>query len=602
MKYQIYINGAEIKTTPIDINTLKSKFIRDEDLPGVFVEEILEVTFINDGYCKLKEIQEQHTLCEFPVKFYQICDGVSKLIFDGLADTFTIQLNHAQKQAKVNIKDNSKLSRLIQNKEAVYYPTSETAIDGTAITPVPIRTIDFRNADNSSPTVDWEDIDVYEAMEMLQGVSDWITAGQLTVSSDFFNQEYITEIVPGFFGANANNYRRVWEIVYATPPTINAVTTIKFKDFYGIETTFVISGIGSAGTHVEYVWSSLLAIFPISSLADKIAFTYSYDYRRFDYGTDNGTDTIILRSFFDNQILSMTCDETDVSVNFSTDPDLQYIDSGNNTCFLTGKMLRKEGSDNFSYTFKWLIEELNKVYNILFLVQNNTLRIENAQTFQTGNIILTFDNVKNLQINSSLDNLYSKITTGDKGQLVLSTIERSFVSDFCGIAKSFEAETDSIRSWRSIWVDIDNPDENNDDKIYMVQGESNEPTDTMNITQPSVILTSNIVVDNDDHAYMLNEQLINNRQVIRHFPKFIGDLTVSPFSTVVNDDPAQMVFDMAFETVLRESDYRLLVNNNLDDIKFRALDSDYYIGRVQELEYDYANGIGKFVVSGRKFE
>lgn len=602
MKYQIYINGAEIKTTPKDINTLKSKFLRDEDLPGVFVEEILEVTFLNDGYCKLKEIQETLQICEFPILFYQICKGVPKLIFDGLADTFTIQLNHEQRQAKVNIKDNSRLSRLIQNKEVVYYPTSETALDGSTITPVPIRTIDFRDADNTSPTTDWEDIEVYEAMEMLQGVTDWITGGQLTIASDFFNQEYVTEIVPGFFGANANNYRRVWEIVYATPPTINAVTTIRFKDFYGVETTFVITGIGSAGTHVENVWASLLPVFPISSLGDKIAFTYSYDYRRFDYGTDNGVDTVILRSFFDNQILSMTCDESAVSVSLSTDPDLQYIDSGNNTCFLTGKMLRKEGSDNFNYTFKWLIEELNKVYNITFLVQNNTLRIENAQTFQTGSIILTFDNVKNLTINSSLDNLYSKITTGDKGQLVGSVIERSFVSNFCGITKSFDAETDSIRSWRDIWVDIGTPTEDNDDKIYMVQGQSNEPTETMTITQPSVILTSNIVLDNDDHAYMLNEQLINNRQVIRHFPKFIGDLTVSPFETVVNDDPAQMVFDISFETVLRESDYRLLINNNLDDVKFKATDSDYYIGRVQEVDYDYASGVGRFVVSGRKFE
>lgn len=604
MKYKIYINGGEVLTTPRDIGALKSKFLRDQDLPGVFVEEILQVIFVNDGYCRLRDIQETSDICEFPITFYQICsNGELNLIFDGLADTFTIKLDHNLKEASVNIKDNSKLPRLIQNKDAIYYPTSETALDGkTIITTVPIRSIDFRNANNVSPTSEWEGIEVYEAMELLQGISDWITANGLTVESDFFNREYVTEIVQGFFGANANNYRRVFEIVYETPPSVSATTTIKFQDFYGNITTFNITGIGSAGTHVEYVWSSLLEVFPISSLADKVGFTTVYDYKRFDYATDNNSDTIILRSFFDNKILLYECDETAVSVTLSEDPNLEYIDSGNNTCFLTGQMLRKDSSESFKITFKWLIEELNKVYNILFLVQNNTLRIENAQTFQTGSIILTFNNVKNLIINSSNESLYSKITVGDDGILVNSLIDRSFVSNFCGIVKQFDGETDSIRSWRSLWDYIDNPAESNDDKYFMVQGESFTSTDNMSITQPSIILSSNIILDSDDYAYFLNEQLINNRQVIRHFPKFIGDLSVSPFSTVTNDNPSQLVFDIQFETVLTEQNYRLLINNNLDNIKFKASDSDYYIGVVQEVEYDYASGVGKFIVSGKKFE
>lgn len=601
MKYKIIINGAEINTTPKQINTIKSSFKRDRDLKGIFVEELIEIIFVGDGYCKLKEIQEEKTFCEFPIIVYQICNRQQKLRFNGIADTFTIKTDLTLGEAKVTIKDNSPINRILQNKDSIYYPTSLTALDGaTSITAVPTRAINFRNSELDSPTIDWEDIEVYEAMELLQGNLNWITANGLTVQSDFFEREYETEINQGFTEATANNYRRVYEIVYSTPPTVAATTIIRYRNFYGIETTETIVGAGANGTHLRNVWTTLLKFFSISNLGDRYEFGVGYDFNEWDYATDNNSDTIRLRSFFDNTILSIECDESVVNWSLTTDTDLTYIDSGNNTCFLTGKMLRKISNDNFSVSFKWLIEELDKVYNINFVVSNGVFQIENEQGFQTGTTILTIDNATNLNIESSLDNLYSKIKVADDGLEVKAFIERDFISTFCGIDKPFDAKTESIKSWRDIYGDIDNPSDNNDDKYYLVQGESNTDTASMVSMQMAVILSSRIVIDNGSYAYIPNFQFYNNKQVIRHFQKFIGDLSVSPYKKVKNTEAAELVYDISFEGVITEQQYNLLLANNLDQIKVKSKDSDYYSGIVDEVSYEYSTGIGTFVMSGKK--
>lgn len=610
MKYKIIINGAEINTTPKQINTIKSSFKRDRDLKGIFVEELIEIIFVGDGYCKLKEIQKEKSKCEFPILIYQICNGEKKLRFNGIADTFTIKIDVFSQEATVSIIDNNPINRIIENRDALYYPTSTISLNNTEIiTAVPTHSIIFRNAESDAPTVDWEDILVYEAMEMLQGVLNWITANELTVESEFFEKEYITEINPGFTENPANNYRRIYEIVYATPPTVAATTTIRYKNFYGVEITETIIGAGVVGSHLRNVWTTLLKFAtlvnagnPTLELKNKTEFGYEYDYREWDYATDNNSDTIILRSFLDNQILFMECDESIISFSLLEDPDYTFIDSGNNTCFLTGKMLRKESNDNFSFSFKWLIEELDKLYNITFLIRNGVLKIENQQAFRTDNIILTIDNAEKLSVESSLDNIYSSIKVKDDGAEIKSFIERDFISRFCGVNKNYNAQIESIRSWKSIWNGILNPDENNDENYYLIQGESNTDTTSLATIQMGVILSSRIVVDNGEFAYMPNIQFLNNRQVIRHFPKFIEDLAVSPFDKVVNDDRAHLVYTISFEGTITEQQYNLLLANNLDKIKVKSKDSDYYSGIVDEAEYDYISGLCRFVMSGDYFE
>lgn len=601
MKYKVIINGAEITTTPKQINTLRSSFKRDRDIKGIIVEELIEIIFVGDGYCKLKEIQEEKTFCEFPILVYQICNGQQKLRFNGIADTFTIKTDLILGEARVAIKDNSPINHILRNRESVYYPTSLTALDGvTAISTVPVRPINFRNSELDSPTIAWEDIDVYEALELLQGNLDWITANALTVQSDFFNREYETEINQGFTEATANNYRKVYDIVYDTPPTVAATTIFKYINFYGIETIETIVGAGVNGTHLRNVWTTLLKFYSISNLADRDEFGVGYDFNEWDYATDNNSDTIRLRSFFDNVILNIECDESLVSWALTTDTDLTYIDSGNNTCFLTGKMLRKIGNDNFSTTFKWIIDELNKIYNINFVIYNGFFKIENQQAFQTGTIILTINNATNLLIESSLDNIYSKIKGDDEGLEVKAFIERDFISTFCGIDKSFDAKTESIKSWRSIYSAINSPSENNDDTYYIVQGESNTDTESMVSMQMAVILSSRIVTDNGSYAYIPNFQFYNNKQVIRHFPKFVGDLSVSPYKKVENTEASELPYNISFEAIITEQQYNLLLANNLDQIKVKSKDSDYYSGIVEEINYEYNTGIGRFVMSGKK--
>lgn len=604
MQYKVILNGATLKNMPIGINKLESSFRRDIDLKGVFIEELLEIRFVGDGYCILENIQNSLIECEFPVIIYQICDGEEKLIFNGIADTFSIRLDVFKKEAAIVIKDNSPINRLLRYRESLYYSTSDTALDGiTSITPPVTHDIDFKNAQLDSPTSEWEDIPVYEAMELLQGLLDWITPNSLTVESIFFNQIYTTEKTVPPSVSDANNYRRVYEITYSTTPSSLATTIISYRNFFGIKFTETIVGAGAAGSHLRNVWTSLLKFQSISNLGDRIVFGRRYDYQLWDFGQDDNVDTIFLRSFLDNEIISIVCDEATVNFEFTSNPDFQYIDSGNNTCFLNGRMLRKSGNDNFIITFKSLIDELDKMYNILFLIQDGQFIIENYQSFQTNDIILTIDNVTELSVQGSLENIYSKISTGDEGgNNTQAFSKKDYLSTFCGVDKNYDSQTESTCSWVNIWDTIENPNEDNDDTMFIVQGNSDLDTSAMTFTEGTLLLSRQIATSDTSFCFILNGQIINGRRVIRHFPKFLGDLSVSPYKKVVNTDESVLLKDISFNCVISRSNYQLIINNNLDNIKIKSKDSDYYIGIVQEINYNYTTGEARFLIFGKKFE
>lgn len=596
MQYRVKINGITLRDSPKEIRNLQSSFVRDQDLPGVFVEELVQIVFVGDGYCKLKEYQEDLEFCELSIQFYKICDGEEVLFFDGIGTVSTIEINISEKEASIKITDNTLLNRILVNKDSLYVPTAETAIDGETILPVSTHPMDFYAADASQPA-EYLNVEVYEGMELLQGMLNWIVGNRLTVTSEFFNKTVVNNIVP-LFASTFNNYIRTYEIVYAVPPIITDTTTITFKNWYGEQFTVTIVGIGTVGTHIENVWTTLLKFGSLTTLADKQQFTFDYDYTTFDLGSDNGTDTIILSSFLPNQILSITSTSGDVSFSLSDDPDHQYIDTGINTCFLTGKMLNKVGSDNFSMSFNDLIEDLNKSYNIQFIIRGGQFRIENKPYFDTNNIVLTFDNVQNLKIAGSLENLYNKISASDKGIQIRSFLRRDFISQYCGVTKSFDVETEAIASFATIWDHLDNPDTDNEDNMYIIQGNTN--SNTISESQRTVLVSSEILDDNTFFAYMLNFGLTNNKKIYRHQNKFKGDIALAPFPGITNDNPAELVYEATFEQYITPAQYRNLINNNLSNVKFKTDDSEYYMGITQEVQYSYETGIGQFTVFARK--
>lgn len=67
MIYTVVINNYKLRDTPKDIKKIKSSFRRGENLPGVFTEELLEITMVGDGYCVLKTLQQDLFNCEIPV-------------------------------------------------------------------------------------------------------------------------------------------------------------------------------------------------------------------------------------------------------------------------------------------------------------------------------------------------------------------------------------------------------------------------------------------------------------------------------------------------------------------------------------------------------
>jgi hypothetical protein len=589
MTYRIFLDNVLLNNLPLGLDSFKKEFVRDNNLFGLYSLSSFDLIFIGDGFCNLKKFQENTTLCEKEVLIQQYCNNNWVDIFNGIINIGSIKINEELKQAECEIQDNSPLAILSRNSELSIDLESEKGVFGQTITPASVNPsildgIDFTSYDTKN--VSW-----YDALRV---VTEAITNTTVNVSSTFLNTVPQEQI-----------YRLVFTGTVANITSIN----ITYKNFQGETKTFFAdnSGNGAIANLIRGILNQAVALGNLSTW--ERAFTTDIDYRYFyRHLYDAPTKTLSLYSTLPIDILSMSITgSTAVGVTYTKTQE--FVDGGDEPCFLNYNTLMNQVAPyGLQYSFKEIMEELNKAYNVYFIATYNNageidLKLVSYYEIIGTNPNLTLDNVTKLTYQFDDQSIYNTLKTNDAPQQALLQKERVFTSDFCGIGNQLDLSNSfilgTVPTLKTIRQVYDDSLLNN--KYIITKNGTSSFFEAVYLAGLSgyLILSANII----------NKFLTNWHKVYRHLPKFANNIignasyynpTTNNFSVNIYNNTALKTFKtFTFNAIISNIQFNSLSDNILDMVKFkRESDTSYRYGLVKSVTYNYNTGEAEFTILG----
>jgi hypothetical protein len=593
--YRVYLNGVLLINTPNGLDTFLQEFIRDNDLFGIYSVSSFDLQFIGDGFCILRDFQEDFDSCQMTIKIDRYCNSSWSTLYNGIIEVGSVEIDEEFSVATCEIQDNSPLSLISRNSEVDIDIETEQDIFGGDMPVAPI----YDNLTLYSPNgvLSYADVKYIKWDDLIKTVLRGITGVPINVTSTFFNT------IPT---------DSQWTITYTGNMASIDNTTITYRNFQGIE-VLRVANLYTGNNHLTNVRAELLSgdtlmgVPPYTDAEVTYIGQYVLDYRDFTFTSqNNATKTITLNCSLPIEILDVQIVSADPSATVSFAQVSDYIDGGNSPLFMNYKMIAVQDAPyQFRLSFKNLMQELNKNYNVYFLASYNTqggidLRIEDYQYFANVSPNITFDNVRNLKIAFDSDSTNNAISTGEPSDTTMATKNYTFGSDFCGLGDNFDAKSSFVIGTNRIWNDVQLAyDADYEQNIYMIENLGER--EIVQVVEDRAFNIADIY-----NMYLYNQYLSNYHKIYRHLNKFknniVGTVPVwrqSSNINITNIAQNRLFKRYEFSTFISEATFNSLIDNVVDKVRFKKEnDTSYRTGLITALKYNNLTGKAEITTLG----
>lgn len=591
--WRVYLDGVLLNDIPLGLNEFNREFVRDNELFGIYSISSFDLTFLGDGYCILKDFQDNVSSCSKEVLIQRYCSNVWTTIFEGIIEVGSVEINEELSQALVEIQDNSPLALISRNADVTIDLESDKDIFGGAITPCNFVTNALGTpTNNSAYTADgvrWDD-----ALRLLL---EAITGVTVNVSSTYMQ----TTALP-----------TIYELEFVGNLADITSSTIVFKNFQG-STQTIVSNFQTGLPHLAEVGKRLLSStqFVATTNADiSRTMELNDDYRNFYLTTiDGGSQTVTAFANLPIEIISATATSIGAPITINITKTQDFTDGGNDPYFYNYRSLKNQASPYlFVTSFKSMMEFLNKEYNVYFKATYNSLGeidfvLEDYQYFASASVNSTFDNAKDLVVKFDETQASNGIQVGDSSNTTLANKTYTFSAEFCGLGADYQAKSDFFIGSVRIWNDLATAyDDGREDDIYVVDNGSN-----MTIIEWT---NDNYVVTTKYTGYVYNLYLTNWHKVYRHLNRFrdsvIGVAPYFDFDTIdynidITNTAANRLFrNYEFTENMSNAEFNSLSDNIVDRAQFkRSSQTTYREGLITSVSYNYETGKANIIILGQ---
>lgn len=588
--WRVYLDGVLLNDIPSGLNKFTREFVRDNELFGIYSVSSFDLTFSGDGYCILKDFQDNVDSCEKTIRVDKYCKGWST-IFNGVINVGSVEIDEENSVATCEIEDNSPLALISRNAEVTIDLESTFDIFGNAVTPCTFGTYALGTpTNNSAYTADgvtWED-----AIRMLL---ESITGVNVNVSSTYL------DLVP---------LPTIYTLTYTGNLADITSTTIVFKNFQGVTQT-IVANFQSGTAHLAEVGKRLLSSSQFLATNQGLSNTMELndDYRNFYLTSEDGTaKSVTAYCNLPIEIISATADSIGAPITISVVKTQEFVDGGNSPVFFNYRSIKNQASPYlFVTSFKEMMETLHKEYNVLFLATYNALGgidfvIEDYQYFANAGITYTFDNAKNLKSSYDEEQASKSISVGDSSNTTLANKSYTFTTEFCGLGGDFEAGNSFILGSVQIWKDLAATFEDGKESVIYMIDKSGEMA-SVQWTNDNYIITTKY------NGFVYNLYLTNWHKVYRHLNKFknnvIGiapyfDFDTIDYSVNVTNTAENRLFRLyEFNETMTNDQFNGLSDNIIDKARFkRTSQTTYRTGLIKSVSYDYETGKAEIIILG----
>ena len=257
----------------------------------------------------------------------------------------------------------------------------------------------------------------------------------------------------------------------------------------------------------------------------------------------------------------------------------------------------------FSVSFKQLMENFNKLYNVYFVAKYNKsggidFVIENYDSFVDISANKTISNARNLKY-SFADEINSSISLSEKDETTLATISKTLTSDFCKIGDTLDNEVDFVVGTNKFWNDLALVyDTNYENSIYII---SNAATFGIQFIRERWSSFSHLYT-----IQLYNAFLTNYHRIYRHFNRFGSNILGT--SVVFRHNSNLNIKNTSNNRLLRKYEFTANISNVFfdsltdtifDRVEFKKLeDVNYREAMITNVEYNYNTGEALFTVLG----
>jgi hypothetical protein len=592
-KWRVYLDGVLLNNNPLGLNKLTKEFVRDNELFGIYSVSSFDLTFIGDGFCVLRDFQYNVDSCELVVRIQRYCNNSWVDVFDGIINVGSVEINESISQATCEIEDNSPLALISRNADVTIDLETTRDIFGGVVTPCTFSTFALGTpTNNSAYTADgvvWSDA-VRLVLESITGVS-------VNVTSNFLSQAPLPTI---------------YTLTYTGNLADITSSTIVYKNFQG-ETITVYANVNFGLPHLAEVGKRMLSSTQyIANTNANISKTLinNDDYRNFYFtSVDGSSKTITAYCNLPIEIISATADSIGAPITIAITKTQEFTDGGGDPILFNYRSIKNQASPYiFVTSFKDLMEQLNKEYNVMFVATYNVsggidFRIEDYQYFASGSINYTFDNVKDLVVKFDEEVASKDISVGDTSDTTLANKSYTFTANLCGIGQSFDAKSEYIIGSVQLWVDLASAyTDGLEDVIYMIDNSAN-----MTLVQ----WTDEIyIVLSLYQGYVYNLYSTNWHKIYRHLNKFrtnIIGVAVYFYSdnngyniNIENTSINRTFKSYEFNDTMTSQQFDALSDTIIDKAKFKRKDQTIYReGLIKSVSYNYESGKAEITILGK---
>lgn len=182
MGLSVYL-GSNAVPGPGSLDGYEQTIVRDFERRMVYVEAPGTLTFTAGAYRILRDAFMADFCASLPVRIYDDCGGINRLIVYGEIILADIKWDLSRCSAEAPVQMGSVGARILDNVDLVLSPTADRSKNGVAIAPGASFTLSVFDPQSSATTTRA----AYDWKEAMRHAIDFLTDGTVAVSNDWYD-------------------------------------------------------------------------------------------------------------------------------------------------------------------------------------------------------------------------------------------------------------------------------------------------------------------------------------------------------------------------------------------------------------------------------
>jgi hypothetical protein len=591
MEFRVKINNEILKNNPNGLDKFNKEFLLDDKLYGIYTVFSYDLTFVGDGYCKIRDFFYKDEDCDISIIVEQYCNNSWVVVFDGISKINSIKIFESEKQATLEIEDRSPLSLITKNSEIIVDLQTTKDIFGNSITPATFETISLDGIRSGTASSTYQ-IYWYEAMRV---VLESITGTKVNISSNFLNSYSQNEI---------------WEVEFFGTMADIINITINFTNFQG-NTIQLNTGSAIGYNNINVLtrvclneMSGTLTSEVVSSLEDWV------DYRAFlKINIDPlNPNKVIFENNLPIKINSIDVEST-TPITTTIINTQNYVDGGNSPTICSYRGLYGFNIPLLNLSFKQMMQELNKVYNVYFTAKYNNIDEIDIEILPYSDVLynsedIILDSTKDVEVELDDTNLYTSIDSSDGSKITLSQSKRSFVSQDCVNSSTLDLQNDFIMGQIPTQsIPQEAYDNERIDEVFLIDNDGLATLTGFCYLTPF----ASTIVGNVPAVRLINLYNTNWNKIYRHLPlikrnvngiaSFNSSFFGGDYNINITNNTNGYFKKYQFTSTIKNVKFLSLSENSLNKAKFN-INNTYRIGLIKRIDYNYNTGEAQFTILG----